>query len=49
MNDSEDVSFEVDVEEIVNAVLEEEDKLLHLEKPLGINDNIEEKIKELIN
>jgi len=49
MDESEDVSLEVDVEEIVNVVLEEEDKLLHLENPRGINDNIEKRIKELIN
>jgi len=49
MSNTDNLSLEVDIEDVVNAVLEEEDKLLHLEKPLGINDNIEKRIKELIN
>jgi len=48
MNDSEEVSLEVDVKEIVNAVLEEEDKLLHQERPHNINKKIKERIEELI-
>jgi len=36
------------IEEVVNAILEEEDKKLHYERPHGINDAIEKRIRNII-